>query len=374
MTQVQTPDALNSRWLAVVNRDPSRADDFVYGVVTTGIFCRPGCPSRCPNQANVMFYDTAGQALAAGFRACKRCRPDRSSKAERQASLVTRLCRWIETAQDEPSLQQLADYAGLSPHYCHRLFKSATGLTPKAYGAARRAGRLRSALAEGETVTQAIYGAGYGSSGRFYTQSAELLGMTPTQYQAGGLNTRMWFAVGDCSLGNVLVAQSERGICAILLGEEPSLLVKDLQDRFPSALLLGADRAFERDVAAVIALIDDPARERLSLPLDIRGTAFQQRVWQALRHIPPGRTASYSEIARAIGSPRAVRAVAGACAANALAVAVPCHRVVRQDGSLSGYRWGIERKRSLLASERGHNGEDAPSTQTGKLGPTPELS
>lgn len=280
---------------------------------------------------------------------------------KRSVERVTRLCRWIEMAETEPSLQQLADYAGLSPHYCHRLFKSVTGLTPKAFAAACRAGRLRSALAGNEPITGAIYEAGYGSSGRFYTQSSEVLGMTPTQYRNGGSDTRIWFAVGQCTLGSVLVAQTKRGVCAILLGDDPTFLLKDLQDRFPSASLIGADPAFEREVATVINLIDHPGHVSLSLPLDIRGTAFQQRVWRALQNIPPGQTASYTDIARAIGSPQAVRAVAGACAANALAVAIPCHRVVRQDGALSGYRWGIERKRALLARERDEPSQKSPA-------------
>ncbi|MDX1799864.1 MAG: bifunctional DNA-binding transcriptional regulator/O6-methylguanine-DNA methyltransferase Ada [Marinobacter sp.] len=287
---------------------------------------------------------------------------------------VTRLCRWIETAETEPSLKQLADHAGLSPHYCHRLFKSVTGLTPKAFAAACRAGRLRSALAGKEPITGAIYEAGYGSSGRFYTQSSEVLGMTPTQYRNGGPDTRIWFAVGQCTLGSVLVAQTERGVCAILLGDDPAVLVRDLQDRFPAASLVGADPAFERDVAAVINLIDHPGQATLSLPLDIQGTAFQQRVWRALQNIPPGQTASYTDIARAIGSPQAVRAVAGACAANALAVAIPCHRVVRQDGALSGYRWGIERKRSLLAREREDLSRRPQALAADPNAPVPEQS
>lgn len=352
MTQADIPNELNRRWLAVVNREPGDAGKFVYAVTTTGIFCRPGCAARRPRRANVRFYDTPEQALGAGFRACKRCQPDRPAPQDRHVALVTRLCRWIETAETEPSLQQLADCADLSPHYCHRLFKSVTGLTPKAFAAACREARLRAALTSNDPITGAIYEAGYGSSGRFYAKSSEVLGMTPTQYQNGGSDTRIWFAIGDCALGSVLVAQTERGVCAILLGDDPGALLEDLQDRFPSASLVGADPAFEQDVARVIELIDHPGQASLNLPLDIRGTAFQQRVWRALRDIPPGHTASYTDIARAIGSPRAVRAVAGACAANALAVAIPCHRVVRQDGSLSGYRWGIERKRSLLASER----------------------
>jgi AraC family transcriptional regulator of adaptative response/methylated-DNA-[protein]-cysteine methyltransferase len=249
-----------------------------------------------------------------------------------------------------PTLQQLALHAGLSAYHLHRVFRSVTGVTPKAYAAAHRARRMRHALDRGDTVTQAIYDAGYNSSGRFYEESNRVLGMTPTAYRAGGADTAIRFAVGECSLGSILVAQSDRGVCAILLGDDPDVLAQDLQQRFPQATLIGGDAAFERLVAQVVGFVEAPALG-LDLPLDVRGTAFQQRVWRALRDIPPGQTASYAEIAQRIGAPKSVRAVAQACGANALAVAIPCHRVVRHDGALSGYRWGVQRKHALLERE-----------------------
>ena len=263
---------------------------------------------------------------------------------------VVALCRYIEGAISPPRLDDLATMAGMAASRLLRVFKAHTGLTPRAYAAAQRARRVREQLAEGVAVTQAMYDAGYSSSGRFYEESTAVLGMTPSQFKAGGAAQDIRFAVGQCSLGAVLVAASAQGVCAILLGDDPQALVRDLQERFKTARLIGADRRFEQWIAQVVGLIESP-RVGLALPLDIRGTAFQQRVWQALRGIPAGQTVSYTEIARRIGSPQAVRAVAGACAANPLAVAIPCHRVVRNDGALSGYRWGIERKRILLCRE-----------------------
>ncbi len=263
---------------------------------------------------------------------------------------VVALCRYIEGATSPPRLDDLATMAGMAASRLLRVFKAHTGLTPRAYAAAQRARRVREQLAEGVAVTQAMYDAGYSSSGRFYEESTAVLGMTPSQFKAGGATQDIRFAVGQCSLGAVLVAASAQGVCAILLGDDPQALVRDLQERFKTARLIGADRRFEQWIAQVVGLIESP-RVGLALPLDIRGTAFQQRVWQALRGIPAGQTVSYTEIARRIGSPQAVRAVAGACAANPLAVAIPCHRVVRNDGALSGYRWGIERKRILLCRE-----------------------
>jgi AraC family transcriptional regulator of adaptative response/methylated-DNA-[protein]-cysteine methyltransferase len=256
----------------------------------------------------------------------------------------------IEVSEEGLSLAALAGQNGLSSGYFHRIFKNVTGVTPKEYASAHRAARVREGLANGNSVTETIYDAGFNSSGRFYAKSNGMLGMTPSQYRAGGCNEDIRFAVGQSSLGAVLVASSARGVASILLGDDPEELVRDLQDRFPKARLIGADRAYERLVAHVIGCVETPDR-CLDLPLDVRGTAFQQRVWRALRDIPPGETASYAEIARRIGAPRAVRAVAGACAANDHAVAIPCHRVVRHDGGLSGYRWGVERKRALLARE-----------------------
>lgn len=340
------------RWAAVVARDARADGSFCYSVQSTGIYCRPSCRSRQARPEHVRFHASAAAAEAAGFRACKRCCPDRPSRAEQYAARITEACRLIETSEEAPALAELARHVGVSTWHFHRLFKAATGLTPKAYADARRASRLRTGLAQASTVTAALHEAGYSSSGRFYAEADAVLGMTPAAYRAGGADTDIRFAVGECTLGAILVAESGRGICAILLGDEPETLVHDLQDRFPQARLIGDDDSFAERVARVIGFVEAPALG-LDLPLDVRGTAFQQRVWQALRAIPAGQTASYADIAEHIGSPRAVRAVAGACAANTLAVAIPCHRVVRSDGALSGYRWGVERKRALLTREAG---------------------
>lgn len=340
------------RWAAVLARDPGADGAFFYAVRTTGVYCRPSCPSRRANRVNVTFHATAAEAEAAGFRPCRRCRPDATSRAHQQAAIVTRACRAIESADRMLALAELAEAAGLSPWHFHRVFKGATGLTPREYAAAHRAARVRGALRRTTTVTEAIYEAGFNSSARFYATSDEALGMTPGDYRAGGAGALVHFAVGACSLGSVLVAQTAKGICAILLGDDPGPLVDELQDRFPRAELVGGDEAFDQTVARVVALVDAPA-SRFDLPLDVRGTAFQQRVWRALREIPPGQTVSYAELASRIGQPRAVRAVAHACASNPVAVAIPCHRVVRRDGGLAGYRWGIERKQRLIERERG---------------------
>ncbi len=339
------------RWAALVARDRAADGRFFYSVSTTGVFCRPSCGARRPRPENVAFHASAADAVRAGFRACRRCRPESPTAADRHAETIVSLCRFIETSESAPSLRVLAERAGLSVHYLHRLFKQATGLTPKAYAAAHRSRRMRDALDRRGSVTEAIYDAGYSSSGRFYAESDRMLGMLPKRFRQGGAQTPIRFAIGECSLGSILVAASERGVCAILLGDDPDALARSLQDRFPKAELRGGEAEFEALVARVIGFVEAPALG-LDLPLDIRGTAFQQRVWQALRAIPAGETASYAEIAARIGAPRATRAVAGACAANALAVAIPCHRVVRSDGALSGYRWGVERKRALLERER----------------------
>lgn len=340
------------RWISVRARDRAFDGAFFYAVRTTGVYCRPSCAARPPRPENVSFHATAEAAEEAGFRPCRRCQPDQPSLALRHAATVTAACRVIEQSQEPPSLEQLADAAGMSPFHFHRVFKSVTGVTPKQYALAQRKRRVRDELAAGRTVTEAIYDAGYNASSRFYEKSQDMLGMTPSRYRAGGADSEILFAIGESSLGAILVAQSEHGICAILLGDDPELLLRALQDQFPKARLIGGDERFEQRVAQVVGFIEAPALG-LDLPLDIRGTAFQQRVWQALREIPAGSTASYSEIAQRIGAPRAVRAVAGACAANALAVAIPCHRVLRQDGALSGYRWGVDRKRALLERESG---------------------
>jgi len=342
--------SLDPRWAAVVARDRGADGTFYYSVATTGVYCRPSCGSRRPNPRNVRFYETTAEAARAGFRPCRRCRPDRPPLEQVHAARVAEACRLIETAEKTPALAALAKRAGLSPYHFHRVFKATTGVTPKAYAAAHRAKRVRDELTGSRTVTEAIYDAGFNSASRFYETSGQFLGMTPTDFRAGGADMEIRFAVGQCALGSVLVAQSARGVCAILLGDDPDALVRDLQDRFPRATLLGGEAAFEQTVARVIAFVEAPARG-LDLPLDVRGTAFQQRVWAALRQIPAGFTASYAEIASRIGAPNGSRAVAQACGANPLAVAIPCHRVVRTDGSLSGYRWGVQRKQDLLARE-----------------------
>jgi AraC family transcriptional regulator of adaptative response/methylated-DNA-[protein]-cysteine methyltransferase len=339
-----------AQWAAVTRRDPQADGRFFYSVRTTGVYCRPSCPSRQARREHVRFHTTSADAERAGFRACKRCRPNEPALAAQRASAVARACRLIERADATPPLDALAAAAGLSRFHFHRVFKSVTGVTPKAYAAAHRARRVRHELTHQATVTDAIYGAGFNSNGRFYAVAPGVLGMTPTRFRAGGAGESIHFAVGECSLGSVLVAATGKGVCAIMLGDEPDALVRNLQDRFPKARLVGGDAGFERLVAKVVGLVEAPG-VAIELPLDVRGTAFQQRVWQALRKIPAGSTASYAEIARRIGKPKAVRAVAHACGANAVAIAIPCHRVVRNDGGLSGYRWGVERKRALLERE-----------------------
>ena len=346
------------RWQAVRARDPRADGQFFYSVRTTGVYCRPACGARQARPENVQFYATAADAERAGFRPCLRCRPGELSVSQRHAAAIIEACRAMDCAESMPNLETLARQAGLSPWHFHRVFKSLTGITPHAYAAARRGSRLRDGLARvggARPVTDAIFEAGFNSGGRAYESVDAVLGMTPTIWRGGGPDVRIRFAVGECSLGSILVARSERGLCAILLGDAPEPLVQDLQDRFPKAQLQPGDAAFDTMVATVIGFVEAP-RLGLDLPLDLRGTAFQQRVWQALRGVAPGDVASYAEIARRIGAPAAVRAVAGACAANALAVAIPCHRIVRTGGGLSGYRWGVERKRTLLARERGPTG------------------
>jgi AraC family transcriptional regulator of adaptative response/methylated-DNA-[protein]-cysteine methyltransferase len=345
----------DARWAAVRARDPAADEHFVYAVRTTGVYARASSSARLPRRENVEFFDTPRAAEAAGYRPSQRATADRTDAARRQVQRIEQACRRIEAAGTPPDLESLAADAGLSPFHFHRVFKAQTGLTPKAYAAAARARRVREELAgagNSTSVTDAIYGAGFNSGSRFYAAADGLLGMRPSDYRAGGANAWIRFAVGQCALGAILVAQSERGICAIALGDDPDALVRELQDQFPRARLVGGDAGFERLVAEVVGFVEAPAFG-LALPLDVRGTAFQERVWQALREIPPGATVSYAQVAARIGAPKAVRAVAQACGANRLAVAIPCHRVVRRDGDLSGYRWGVERKRELLERESG---------------------
>lgn len=356
----ETADVDTRRWTALMRRDATADGAFVYGVRTTGIYCRPSCPSRLARRENVAFYPSRAEAESAGLRPCRRCRPDGVAPADRQAEIVVAACRTMGDSDADVSVAGLAAAARMSPSHFHRVFRKVTGLTVKSYADAERAARAASGLRDTASVTTTLYEAGYGSSSRFYATAKDRLGMSPTAYKEGGPGLLVRFATGTCSLGRVLVAATDRGICAILLGQDPDALARDLRKRFPRADLAAADADFDGRVAAVIELVDDPARAS-ALPLDLRGTAFQQRVWRALQAIPPGATASYGDVARAMGEPRAVRAVAQACGANPVAVAVPCHRVVRSDGALSGYRWGVERKRELLRRER-----DAPR-QDGRI-------
>jgi AraC family transcriptional regulator, regulatory protein of adaptative response / methylated-DNA-[protein]-cysteine methyltransferase len=346
------PASQDRRWQAVIARDRNFDGQFYYAVRTTGVYCRPSCAARLAKPENVSFYKTPEEAERAGFRPCKRCKPGGPVLSGQHAAKVMEICRYIEAAPEIPSLAAMALRVGFSLYYFHRLFKSDTGVTPRAFAIAHRAKRVRDALTkQGATVTGAIYGAGFNSSGRFYETSNEMLGMTSTTYRGGGENIEICFAIGECSLGAILVAKSKKGVCAILMGDDPDALARDLQDRFPRARLLGGNKGFEKLVAKVVGFVEAPSLG-LDLPLDVRGTAFQQRVWQALREIPAGSTVSYAEVAKRIGAPKSVRAVASACAANAIAVAIPCHRVVRRDGALSGYRWGVARKRALLEREK----------------------
>lgn len=346
------------RWQRVLQRDTSADALFYYAVTTTGVYCRPSCGARAARPEHVQFFANTIAAETAGFRPCQRCKPDQPALSTVHAAKVEHACRLIENAETTLPLQQLAAAVDLSASYFHRLFKAITGLTPRAYASAHRTNTLKKALSTSNSVTGAIYAAGYGSSSRFYQSAGRILGMKPSVYRQGGTGTKIRFALGECSLGSILVACSDKGVCAITLGDDPTMLIRDLQDRFPKSELVGGDINFENLVARVVGFIEAP-QLGLELPLDVRGTVFQQRVWRALQDIPYGSRISYAELARRIGQPKAVRAVAQACAANTHAVAIPCHRVVRTDGALSGYRWGVERKRTLLAREADESDDHA---------------
>jgi AraC family transcriptional regulator of adaptative response/methylated-DNA-[protein]-cysteine methyltransferase len=338
------------RWSAICARDAGADELFRYGVRTTGVYCRPSCASRRPNPENVSFFETSALARGAGFRACARCQPDAEAPRQARAQLVARACRRIDAARAPLELAALAREVGLSAQHFQRVFRAHTGLTPRAWATAARGERVRAQLAVRASVTEALHAAGFGSSGRFYEAAPRLVGMRPRQYQRGGAAARIEYATGTSSLGSVLAARSERGVCAIALGSSARALERELRAQFPRAELAPAGRAFARAFARVLQLVEDP-QKGLELPLDVRGTAFQRRVWQALSALPAGTTASYAELAQRIGAPRGARAVARACAANPLAIAIPCHRALAQDGSLAGYRWGLARKRALLRRE-----------------------
>jgi AraC family transcriptional regulator of adaptative response/methylated-DNA-[protein]-cysteine methyltransferase len=337
-------------WQAVIGRADSAVGRFFYAVRSTGVYCRPNCGARRPLRENVSFYRSCAEAERAGYRACKRCRPNQPLLAQRHQQIISAACRAIEAGDKIPDLARLAETAQMSRYHFHRLFKTITGVTPKAYATAVRRRELTAGLLTEGSVTDALYGSGFNSSGSFYASSNRLLGMTPSQFRDQGQGETIRFAVGECSLGSLLVAATATGVCAIFLGDDPEALTQDLENRFRNATLVGADRDFEQLMAQVVSYIDVPTAS-VNLPLDIRGTAFQQQVWQALQEIPSGTTVNYSDLASRIGSPKACRAVAQACGANPVAVVIPCHRVVRRDGGLGGYRWGIERKRQLLARE-----------------------
>ena len=340
----------DSFWEKIKNRDGTSAGSFVYAVLTTGIYCRPGCPGRRPNKENVRFFASAEEAKRAGFRPCRRCQPDGASLRDRQGEAIAKACALIEAAEEKPDFDEIARAAGMSRHHFHRVFKEIAGVTPGAYLRSLRRQRVLGGLRHGSTVTDAIYSAGFSSSSRFYEGFAAELGLKPGAFAKGGTGEVIHFAVGECSLGSVLVAATVHGICAIQLGDAPEPLVEALQHRFPNAALRGGEAGFERVVAEVIGLVEEPQRG-CTLPLHVRGTAFQHKIWQILRSIPPGETMTYAGLAAKAGCPDAVRAVANACAANKLAVAIPCHRVVRTGGALSGYRWGVARKATLLKRE-----------------------
>jgi AraC family transcriptional regulator, regulatory protein of adaptative response / methylated-DNA-[protein]-cysteine methyltransferase len=337
-------------WAAVLAHDAAQDGRFFYSVRTTGVYCRPGCASRRPRRENVAFYQSADAAEAAGFRPCKRCRPHEGSMAERHVAAIARACALIHASDSLPSLAELADAAGISRFHFHRVFKQITGATPRDWGKAHRMGRLGDRLDAGEPVAAAVYGAGFGASSRAYEAAPNGLGMTPATRRRGGKGETIRFTIVPTPLGHAIVAATGRGICMTALGDDPARLEAELRRQFPAADFAAADAALTEWAERIVAFITRPEAQP-DLPLDISGTAFQALVWRALQKIPLGRTTSYSEIAAALGRPTAVRAVARAIASNNHAVLVPCHRVVRSDGALSGYRWGVERKRALLERE-----------------------
>ena len=348
MTTRSLPD---TRWQAVLARDRTSDGRFVYAVRSTGIYCRPSCPSRRPHRSRVEFFGLAALAERAGFRPCRRCKPERAAIGDPTLELAQQVCRLIDERPDgDVSLQRLSREAGRSPSYLHRTFKRVVGVTPRQYAASRRLARLKRELRTEDTVSRAQYAAGYGSSSRLYERADQDLGMTPATYQRGGVGARIGYTLVDTSLGTLLVAGTERGLCAVRFGDQETALAQGLREEFPEAELVHDDPRVSLWAGVLQAQVNGLKPSSL-VPLDVQATAFQWRVWRELRRIPPGRTRAYSDIATAIGRPRATRAVARACGTNPTAVAIPCHRVVREDGGLGGYRWGLERKRELLKRE-----------------------
>jgi len=340
----------NTRWAAIFSRNAGAENAFFYGVKTTGVFCRPNCPSRLPRPDNVVCFDSAAEALKAGYRPCKRCQPDRQSYTSELDVRIARACRSLAEAEGSLPLKTLAKSVGMSPFHFHRLFRARVGITPKQFQASQRLTRFKHALRRNRSVTAAIYDAGFGSASRAYEQVARKLGMSPRQYRRGGSGVKIRFALQRTALGVVLIASTPKGVCEIDLGENATALRERLKHNFPHADLREEKSSVSPYMRRMLEYLAAP-HQGLALPLDVRGTAFQQRVWTALQRIPVGETITYQDLARQIGAPTAIRAVAGACAANKLALAVPCHRVVRTDGGLGGYRWGLPRKRRLLDLE-----------------------
>ena len=337
-----------TQWKSVIDRDRRQDGRFVFAVRTTGIYCRPSCPSRRPRRESVEFFESPQAAERAGYRACLRCKPTQLSE---WAKHVLRARQLLDSSESALTLAELSKRVGVSPFHLQRLFKQATGLSPREYQAARRTQQVKARLREGDDVTTALYEAGYSSPSRLYEQSSQQLGMTPGTYRLGGAGTSICFAIVPSPLGRVLVAATARGLCAIRFGEDAQVLERELRDEFHAAEVYRDDRGLAEYVEPILASIRGQ-KPSIDVPLDIRATAFQRKVWDALRRIPRGETRSYSEVARDIGEPKAIRAVARACASNPVAIAVPCHRVVRSDGQLAGYRWGAQRKKKLLAAER----------------------
>ena len=339
-------------WKAVLNRDRTSNGKFVYGVRSTRIYCRPSCASRRPNRSQVVFFESGSVAQQAGFRACRRCLPDNISAVDPQKEIIQRACQLLEANADEGrvTLSALGSALGVSPYHLQRTFKQALGVTPRQYAEGRRLARFKQQVKSGDGVTAALYNAGYGSSSRLYEKAPQQLGMTPATYRQGGRGIAIRYSILACTLGRLLVAGTERGVCAIRLGDSDEELESSLRREFSAAEILRDDAALRAWAEELLQHLEG-RQPQLNLPLDIRATAFQMRVWRELQAIPYGSTHSYSEVAAAIGQPSAARAVARACATNPVAVVIPCHRVVRGDRSLGGYRWGIDRKRRLLEQE-----------------------